>query len=521
MKKWSKRIALLLFFLAGFGLAFLHSKLKDRYPGYQVDLNVRNSAINTLKVGFSKLSITPEVPDRWIDVNGDAQYDPEAGDTFTDGNNNGVFDPVWIAGFQNKRPANGIHDTLWARVMVIDDGTTRLALAVLDAIGYGADDVIAVRKLIPEESEVDYAIVSSTHSHEAPDLIGLWGGGDFKSGLDPEYRQFVQEQTALAIAKAVEQMRFAKLRFASDQDGAKDLVIDSRKPIVFDPAVRLVQAIDQETNATLGVLYAWANHPETLWNKNLLLSSDFPHFVRQGIEEGIYFGDSLITEGLGGTCLFINGSIGGLMTTLPEFGIKDPFLDTTYLAPSFDKAEAQGKQLAILGLQALMDSSGVVEVDRSAIQLRAKTFELPLKNKLYRLAAILGVLDRGTSSWMKIRSEVCYWKLGPAGFVHQPGEIYPEIVIGGIEAPEGQDYDLQPIETPPLISLMEDDFKFVLGLSNDMIGYIIPKSEWDEAAPFIYGESESPYGEMNSVGPETGPIIYRELSGIIKEINEN
>ena len=52
-----------------------------------------------LRVGFAEVPITPEVFDEWVDVNNDAQFDPEI-DTWSDGNDNGRFDPVWIAGFQ-------------------------------------------------------------------------------------------------------------------------------------------------------------------------------------------------------------------------------------------------------------------------------------------------------------------------------------------------------------------------------------------------------------------------------------
>ena len=64
---------------------------------------------------FAAVAITPEVPDRWTDINNNAEYEPDKGETFTDGNGNGVFDPVWIAGFGNSRAANGIHDDLWAQ----------------------------------------------------------------------------------------------------------------------------------------------------------------------------------------------------------------------------------------------------------------------------------------------------------------------------------------------------------------------------------------------------------------------
>ena len=51
----------------------------------------------------------------------------------------------------------------------------------------------------------------------------------------------------------------------------------------------------------------------------------------------------------------------------------------------------------------------------------------------------------------------------------------------------------------------------MVNLANDAIGYIIPKSEWDREAPWIYGESEETYGEIVSLGEETGPTLHRHL----------
>ena len=57
-------------------------------------------------------------------------------------------------------------------------------------------------------------------------------------------------------------------------------------------------------------------------------------------------------------------------------------------------------------------------------------------------------------------------------------------------------------------------FKFLAGLANDEIGYIIPKSEWDDAAPWLYGAAERHYGEINSLGPETAPVIHGALKDL-------
>ena len=84
--------------------------IRSYYAGYSASLKVTGTASAGLKAGFSAVQITPDVPDRWVDKNDDAKYKPKDGDTFIDGNGNGKFDPVWIAGFSNSKPANGIHD---------------------------------------------------------------------------------------------------------------------------------------------------------------------------------------------------------------------------------------------------------------------------------------------------------------------------------------------------------------------------------------------------------------------------
>ncbi len=515
MKKWFLRFSLVFLVILGVLLIRIVIRLTDRHPGYGIDLTIRESAVAPLKAGFAAVSITPLNFETWTDENDNARFDRR--EDYLDSNENRQFDAIWMAGFHNNRPARGVHDDLWARAMVIDDGTTRIALVVLDAIGFMADDIIDIRKRLSSDLEVNYLIISSTHTHEAPDLLGLWGPGYFKSGVDPVYLEFVKLQTLRSVAEAVDRLRPARLRFAQDEDGAIPLVEDSRRPYVLDPGIRLLQAVDVRTDTTLGTLFCWANHPETLWSDNLMITSDFPHYLREGMEGGVYAGDSLVMPGVGGITIFANGAIGGLMTTSPSFGIHDPFRDTIYTEPTFPKARAQGQRLAMLGLEALQDSS-VVELTEGAIDLRAKTVSIPLDNNLYRLAAALGVIDRGMSGFLKIRTEVACWRLGPATFLHQPGELYPEILNGGVETPEGSDYEILPIETPPLRSLMPGTFKFVLGLSNDMIGYIIPKSEWDQKAPYIYGEEESPYGEINSVGPETGPRLYQVMSEVIEAV---
>ncbi len=516
MKKFFKLFGLIIVLLfAGF-VAWMFTNLTDRHSGYSADMEIINNMPTPLNAGFDAIKITPEVPDKWVDADNDARYNPDDGDTFTDGNGNGKFDPLWIAGFNNKRAANGIHDDLWARTMVIGDGKTRLAIVVLDAIGFMNDDVLDARKLISAEAQITYSIIASTHTHEGPDLIGMWGNSILKSGINKEYMEFVKKRVAQSVLAASKNMRPVKLEISQDLTGAIPMIKDTRLPEVLDPGLQMIKAVDRDNGKVLGSMVFWANHPETLWSKNLLISSDFPHYLREGIEKGVFNGDKLVKPGIGGVCIYANGALGGLMTTHPDIPVKDPFTGVEYLLPSFEKIEVQGKQLALLALNAM--ENPVETVKSGGISLVVRGVALKMDNVLFKLGAALGVIKRGKISWMKIRSELAVIKLGPISFATIPGEIYPEIVNGGIETPEGSDFGITPQEIPPIREMMPGKYKFVLGMANDEIGYIIPKSQWDEKAPYTYGKDKSPYGEENSLGPETSVVIHNNLKEMLGEL---
>ena len=492
-------------------------KLRDRHSGYNVDISIKAKTENkTLKIGFGVKPITPEVIDTWNDINNDAKFKEEDGDTYNDNNGNGKFDAFWIAGFSNLRAANAVHDNVWARATVIDDGDTRIALVALDAIGFMNDDVIDIREMLPEELNIDYTMVASTHTHQSNDLMGIWGPSMTETGINAENMAYVKKQAVVAIKEAVATLRPATLHIAENLQSADTLNEDTRDPHVKDAGIRLIKVVDAETDKNLGVLSFWANHPETLWADNLEISSDFPHYFREYLEKGIYVDDSLIHEGVGGHSVYFNGAIGGLMTTRGGWPVKDPFSDSIYVTPSFEKVDMQGKRLAQISLQALEKPDTIIT--NAGISIRAKSIELEWDNGMFATAAILGLLDRGMSSFIKVRTEIAAIKIGPLSFILVPGELYPEILNGGVEAPEGGDFDIEPIETPGLRTFMPTKYKYMIGLANDEIGYIIPKSQWDEEPPYTYEDSNGPYGEENSFGPETGPFLYKEIKAILKEI---
>jgi hypothetical protein len=426
--------------------------------------------------------------------------------------------PVWVAGFAHNRTATKVHDDLKAVAAVIDDGEHRIGIVALDAIGFFHDEVLAVRRSVPSSARLDYVIVASTHNHSAPDLMGIWGPSDFRSGIDPEYRRAVVAGAAGALMDAVDALAPATVSFVEVPLAPQGLVADSRDPQVFDATMRLM-LFTAPDGKTIGSVVNWADHPETPWADNTELTADFPGYLRDALESGVTVDGRQVEAGLGGVHVYVNGAIGGLMTTNPATTVVDPYTQQSFTAPSHDKARALGRRLAQAALGAVRGGGGVAQTE-PRIALAARTIDLKIDNTLFRLASALGLFGRGQPRLNTIRSEVAVVTFGEASVTCVPGELYPEIANGGIAHPPGADFDITPVETPSLRELMPGRVKFLIGLANDEVGYIIPKSEWDNEAPWLYGSAERHYGEINSLGPDTGPRIHAELKALAASLRE-
>ena len=481
-----------LFLFAALGLGTgCFCALRDRNPGYKVDLNILPPAADTnaFRAGFARVKISPDLENSKR--------------------------PIYLAGFRQNRKATAIHDDLWAIACVLDDGRTRLGIVALDAIGFFHDEVISVRRRLAKEWKLDYTIVCSTHNHTTPDLLGLWGPNYLKTGVNKDYREQVIAGAAKALGEAAMALQPVQVAFHEIKTAPDGLVADMRKPEVFDPDIRVMHFTDPTNGMTVGSIVGWADHPETVWSKGTEITADFPGYLRDALENGVHHSGAILEAGIGGTHLYINGAVGGLMSTPPAVTVHDPYLNQDFKEPTHEKARALGRQLAHRILTRLDQATNNVAT-QTAISIRARTMEVPLANKGYLFAPLLGLIDRGHVRWKQLRTEVALVRIGDASIACIPGEIYPEIVNGGIEKAPGGDYQIDPVEVPPIRDMMPGKIKFVFGLANDEIGYIIPKTEWDRKKPYLYGAKKKPYGEINSCGPEVGPKIHaamRELCG--------
>ena len=144
-------------------------------------------------------------------------------ETFGEAGSVNHSDPIYMAGFGANRQATDYNDRLWARGVVIDGRGGRIALVALDLIGYFNNQVDIIRAMVGDS--VDYLIVHSSHSHEGPDTLGIWGPDATTTGVDPMYLDFVNDAIADCIAEASDTMTAARVKSSTVQTAGLSLGI--------------------------------------------------------------------------------------------------------------------------------------------------------------------------------------------------------------------------------------------------------------------------------------------------------
>jgi hypothetical protein len=420
-----------------------------------------------------------------------------------------------MGGFGQNRKATAIHDPLKARAIVFGDGKDKIALVSVDVVGLFHATAVRVRAQLPG---FRYILVSSTHNHEGPDTLGLWGPNPFRSGVDPAYLKRVEDQIVQAVKDADNARKPAAARIGTGKD--PELLHDGREPYVKHDDLVALEFRDPKADKLIGILVQWNCHPETLDSKNTQISADFVGYTVQELQDKHHC-----------PVVYLTGTVGGLMTSL-HVEIKDdkgqPLADGT-----FAKTERYGRLVGQLATQAL---SKAKPVRLTPLQAHMRDVYLPLYNKMYQLGRQLGVLQREAFLWtgdptkaepagdkefskpLGLRTEIGWLRLGELDVAAIPGEIYPELVLDKVQDPAdpGADFPDAPIE-PAIYKQFLGPYRMIVGLANDEIGYIIPKRQWDEKPPFCYGRKKAQYGEMNSVGPETAPILCRAFEELVKK----
>jgi len=120
-----------------------------------------------------------------------------------------------IVGGFNPFPSTHIHDDLWVRCLVLDDGTTRVAFAVCDLVGFTRHMSDAARRWIQEETGLPAGniLISGVHTHSATTSLG-----DDRYLIELEmnaYQKTVARRVADTVRCAVNNLAPARIGWAT------------------------------------------------------------------------------------------------------------------------------------------------------------------------------------------------------------------------------------------------------------------------------------------------------------------
>lgn len=129
-----------------------------------------------------------------------------------------------VGGFE-PFPADEVHDPLHARCLVMDDGTTRVAIVICDSLGIRREEYEQACELITEETEisVENILMAATHTHSAT-----------RAQTD-KYRPILIRGIADAVHAAVSNLRPATIGWGGVEEPTE---VFNRRWYVDDPELR-------------------------------------------------------------------------------------------------------------------------------------------------------------------------------------------------------------------------------------------------------------------------------------------
>jgi hypothetical protein len=245
--------------LAGYGT------MMARLDSINIDLP---RAEKGLSVGFGKINITPQ-------------------------------EPLATAGYGKRRgkPYLLVHDSIYVRSLVIDNGAERVAIVSADLLIIPPTVTEALEsKLASIGFSLDNTYLSATHSHNS---IGHWGQGATKiiyGSYEDSVVRFISDAIVASIGEATKNILPSSLRAGAIAipQAVENRLMDGGKE---DPFLRVVEAHRSDSSKLL--LMTYAAHATCLSQGTLELSRDYPGMLVDELESNDYEFAMFLAGGVG------------------------------------------------------------------------------------------------------------------------------------------------------------------------------------------------------------------------------
>jgi hypothetical protein len=256
--------------------------------------------------------------------------------------------------------------------------------------------------------------------------------------------------------------------------------------------------------------------------------------MRTAIEQGVTSTDSFYAQdgdlpGLGGITMFVQGALGGQIGSLHQTHLREPNGDP-YTDGTDHMEQLLGRNTAAKALIALRDTGE--STSDLPLAFKTATYNARMDNTLFHVAVLVGEfagvdllrgydkdapIDEDNLPWIPLRAT--FVQIGPLGIETAPGELHPELWVGGYDGswswgwplydpnkPNPPRFDEAP--APPYMRdlvLAHDGVRYpvLAGCAESYIGYIVPAYNYalDPNNPYIKQAEGDHYEEVYSLGP--------------------
>lgn len=217
--------------------------------------------------------------------------------------------PMWGYGARHDALSTGVLDPLYAKAVVLSDGTDKLALVGLDLGRSPTEASMAViRAAVIEQAGVEHLFLVGSHTHHGPviELTDAPGCGADRFPAAVAYVKQLEQELIGVIAEAAGALEDAQVGWGRTQLEMNRNRHSKIEPKVTDPDLTVLR-VDRADGSPLAILVNFAAHPTMLDAADLRFSAEYPGHMMRHVEAE-----------LGAPCVFLQGAAGDMSCRTTE-----------------------------------------------------------------------------------------------------------------------------------------------------------------------------------------------------------
>jgi neutral ceramidase len=211
--------------------------------------------------------------------------------------------PMWGYGVRHNLLSKGVRDPLYAKAVVIDAGSQKLAIVGMDLGRAPRTDMMErIRAALKSDCGVGWVMIAGSHTHSGPVIELRDKPGEGKGAYDEAiaYTAELEKMLVDVIHEAAGNTRDARIGWGSaklDRNRNRHSKIEP-KPV--DPELSVLRFDDLE-GKPIALVVNFAAHPTMLSALELRFSADYPGQMMNEVQQA-----------LGAPCVFMQGAAGDL-----------------------------------------------------------------------------------------------------------------------------------------------------------------------------------------------------------------